>query len=906
MNIRRCIKFVITLSMAFTLAACSPDDSNGGSATQVTTTSDIHVELNGSDTIKLSLGTAYTELGAKVTVTSGDIPELIISNNVDIYNIGTYIVTYSAEGLEEPVVRKVHVEDYKQVTLSIYGEAEIKASDANGDTLPLTCSRDATECTVLATDGEVIKIDVTPKGNYEFDGFSPNCLRTESTTSCTHEVMGNDLILINTTEDMAIELQSNIVFLSDEFISGIDALDEDTGTLILNGSVDVSGIEVGDVILSAGNSDGEYAFSRIVTKVISAEGAASVIETSKALITDIIKDGDVSFGELITPDESDDSSRAGKTSSDPFEELKKNMVRIESQFYSVGGLLSFTGTAGISVFTDDRLSIRDGEIQLASFVLYGLPDITGQMKVGIEKSGSTRLKFGSKRLGTKVIFLPNGFPLYFTFDAEAHLRIDHQAEASFDYQPSIKYSWKLASGMRYVKGHGWKRIKTTTAYKPQVNVNVDGNLTDYTISGDYSVGPELLVQGTLYGQLGLGMSVYGYSGERFTPINPPTKDCYFVKTPKSGAHLHAHSQLANIFGYKIRKYTPPLLTVTLPSGRPEDQCFPDQEAPTAPTFRDLVTKDSDTTIELSWSGATDNREVESYQIYRDNALYAKGIPHTESDDHTWTDSNVEFDTDYCYFIHSVDLSGNISKSPSNTKCVTTPDEVLPEAPSLTMSDVTTSSIKLTWNDSSVQGKYQYVIHKVEPSTGLKSGRASIDKKAVTITSLVESTEYCFVVTATDSNGRTSDDSNMVCGVTLAPESALWLMELACKGRSVNLKENVDINSNSSGVVTISGRGQDYNGDKLSYTVSAITNSDASSISGYIYWTFDNNSNIRKDRFSNVILSGGDSGRVTMEQVQVTGCDADIRFVKTNNKPPLQDIAKPSSLISSDIPTFGSF
>ena len=89
----------------------------------------------------------------------------------------------------------------------------------------------------------------------------------------------------------------------------------------------------------------------------------------------------------------------------------------------------------------------------------------------------------------------------------------------------------------------------------------------------------------------------------------------------------------------------------------------DTQAPTAPTLSS--TGQSETTVDLTWSGATDNVGVTGYQIYRDGNPIA-----TLGNITSYQVSGLTADTSYSFTVTTLDAAGNESPT-SNSASVTT-------------------------------------------------------------------------------------------------------------------------------------------------------------------------------------------------------------------------------------------
>ena len=98
------------------------------------------------------------------------------------------------------------------------------------------------------------------------------------------------------------------------------------------------------------------------------------------------------------------------------------------------------------------------------------------------------------------------------------------------------------------------------------------------------------------------------------------------------------------------------VTDLLPSGG-------DTQAPTAPTLSS--TTNTDTAVDLSWSGATDNTAVTGYKVFKDGSLEA-----TLGTISTYQVTGLTASTSYNFTVKALDAAGNESVA-SNTVNVTT-------------------------------------------------------------------------------------------------------------------------------------------------------------------------------------------------------------------------------------------
>ena len=189
---------------------------------------------------------------------------------------------------------------------------------------------------------------------------------------------------------------------------------------------------------------------------------------------------------------------------------------------------------------------------------------------------------------------------------------------------------------------------------------------------------------------------------------------------------------------------------------------PDTEVPTAPTLSANNTTSTKTT--LSWTGATDNVAVASYDIYKDGTLVAN------STTSPYTVTGLSASTSYVFTVKAKDASNNISVS-SNAVTVTTlaPDTEAPTAPSLSASGTTNVSTTLAFTGATDNiGVTAYEIYKDGALI------ATVNNSPYTVTGLSASTTYIFTVKAKDDAGNVSPLSNTVSVTTLAAPAATEL------------------------------------------------------------------------------------------------------------------------------------
>uniref|UniRef100_UPI0035614559 M4 family metallopeptidase n=1 Tax=Lutibacter sp. TaxID=1925666 RepID=UPI0035614559 len=181
---------------------------------------------------------------------------------------------------------------------------------------------------------------------------------------------------------------------------------------------------------------------------------------------------------------------------------------------------------------------------------------------------------------------------------------------------------------------------------------------------------------------------------------------------------------------------------------------PDIQAPIAPTL--VSSNKTQTSVDLSWSGATDNVAVAGYEVYQGASLLAS-ITGT-----SYQVTALTAGTSYSFTVKAKDAAGNISIA-SNVVNVTTvaPDTQAPSAPTLTASNATNSTVDLSWNGAT--DNVAVTSYNVYQGASLL---ASVTGTSYQATALTAATSYSFTVKAKDLVGNISVASNIATITTL--------------------------------------------------------------------------------------------------------------------------------------------
>ena len=219
------------------------------------------ITLNGDAEITLTLGSAYTELGA----VADDGSTVNITGSVDVNTLGDYVLTYNATdaagNVATPVTRTIHIVPVPDTTapvITLNGDAEIT----------LTLGSAYTELGAVADDGSTVNItgsvDVNTLGDYVLTYNATDAAGNVATpvTRTIHIVPVPDttapVITLNGDAEITLTLGSAYTELG--------AVADDGSTVNITGSVDVN--TLGDYVLTYNATDAAGNVATPVTRTI--------------------------------------------------------------------------------------------------------------------------------------------------------------------------------------------------------------------------------------------------------------------------------------------------------------------------------------------------------------------------------------------------------------------------------------------------------------------------------------------------------------------------------------------------------------------------------------------------------------------------------------------------------------
>ena len=185
----------------------------------------------------------------------------------------------------------------------------------------------------------------------------------------------------------------------------------------------------------------------------------------------------------------------------------------------------------------------------------------------------------------------------------------------------------------------------------------------------------------------------------------------------------------------------------------------DTVAPTAATNL-TVTGTTSNTVSLSWTAATDNVAVTSYDIYMNGVLKTS----VSSSNLTATITGLAASTIYSFYVVAKDAAVNSSPASNTANGTTTiaiPDIQNPTAPTnLAVTGSSSSTVSLSWTASTDNiGVTNYDVYVNSVFKSAVSGTTAL------VNGLTPSTTYTFYVVAKDAAGNSSAQSNSINGTT---------------------------------------------------------------------------------------------------------------------------------------------
>ncbi|PIE67622.1 MAG: hypothetical protein CSA23_03330 [Deltaproteobacteria bacterium] len=170
---------------------------------------------------------------------------------------------------------------------------------------------------------------------------------------------------------------------------------------------------------------------------------------------------------------------------------------------------------------------------------------------------------------------------------------------------------------------------------------------------------------------------------------------------------------------------------------------------------------SDSQIDLTWSAGDPGASPTGFRVFRDGTA----IGTTDTGTTTFSDTELDAATQYCYTLMAYDSLGNQSALTSQVCATTTAGEDTQDPtvpPGLSATAYSASQINLSWTASSDNvGVVGYMIYR----NGVEHD--STTDLSYSDTGLNPETQYCYAVAAYDAAGNLSSPGSEVCTTPMA-------------------------------------------------------------------------------------------------------------------------------------------
>ena len=783
-----------------------------------------------------------------------------------------------------------------RVSVSYFGDGEIRT----GTDEPMTCANRV--CSLFVDHGSAVTFRAVPFPGWEFERWR-NCDNISGTT-CTVVAQGNLLLDAAFVSSAPPRFSDDVVELTDAEIGLIDDYNEATGTIIFSADFDPTELTPGTVVISKGRFVGPndpanipIYFARRVKQVVAQRGSVVIVDTNEVSLEEVVEEGTIILSEGPLPVTSIDVSSLSKG-------IEIDYARLERRVQAGGpdardgrsGLVPKSASVNpvsakrdfiplkVDVQINDYVSVRgeldisvEPDVVMQFTLLQGVTEfrtlfrVSGRSDLALAVGREFKLIEQKYPLGAPirfariiwgpVVFVPE-LQLYITVDADINLQLT----------PTVTLRAEFEGGAHYLKSTGWRAIKSADA---GANVELGLAAVDARIGAE--VGPELGLGVLIYGLLGPEVSAKAFAGFEAWPVLPVEENCSF--------DYRTYLGLAGKFSGKFKLFSKSLSydVELFRLSRNIDRASGERQRSTAELRTPTALRATPTSpyeLALSWDYDGDTEGScggVDFNVYRDAEQIARGLADT-----SFADADLVPGTGYCYYVTASNEQGEESGR-SASQCASTPLEDTQSPPQplgLFAEALSSTAISLDWGD--IGDAAMYVVH------GGLSGEElhpleQVSESQANIVGLLPGREYCFEVTAVDASGNESVPSSQRCRSTLDTQQAEWTVFIGCQGREYRIEEKMDLDTDYSATVSVVGEGQDYDGENLAYALSGVYEAASGSLDGQIIWTFEESPDRRRDLFE-VDLTDGDTGDVNMDQVEVTGCDALIRFVRDDAQP----------------------
>lgn len=213
-------------------------------------------------------------------------------------------------------------------------------------------------------------------------------------------------------------------------------------------------------------------------------------------------------------------------------------------------------------------------------------------------------------------------------------------------------------------------------------------------------------------------------------------------------------------------------------------------APTEPIIS-TVTMINASAISVTWSNSTDNNAVQGYRIYRDGNMTAATLGLS------YTDKGLLPLKTYCYQVSAYDFDGNESGLSGTLCAMTAADTTAPSIPINVIANVVSfSTIQVVWTPSTDDvGVSWYDVYRNNVLIGNSTIPSYTDSNG-----LINTTSYCYTVSAHDASQHESSKSAPSCTSTPASDFKVYFIE---NGTGAGMYTSIAVQNGTNGTVYVS-------------------------------------------------------------------------------------------------------
>ena len=764
---------VIIIAFAAFIQSCGGGGGGSGQtpAPAADTTPPV-ITISGNSELDVPFGEVYEDAGASAADNKDGTVSVSSTGEVNIYEPGTYTITYSATDLagNSASIDRIVTVLPKMVMLTLSAFGDISYTNDSG--LTFECDDDLYLCQTQIAIGDTVSVNAKGENGWSFE-YWRGC-DTNSGADCSVEIDDHTVLYATASSSDPVSFSSDVYFLNSVQMDNIVQVDPNAGMIEFAPGTDLTGIEPGNIIISDSQGNPDHQIMQRVVSINSVAGSITRVKTVPAALDDVVETGSILIGLNEQGTGAENQKGSFEILTDQIQTPKGVTINTSEK---AGPLMISVG------FNDVEIPIGGG----VNLDIEGVVDFSVEMDfayrwenngflrwtIDTRTDGNIDIAFDSEFFNTPAngalfpltkpyrIRVPAGW-LYLEATVQPLIKIDAELNVSLEF--NIEFDRTTSSGVLWTAKHGPRIIADYSA-------NSFTNVAEEIFQAEFQLEAALLLQGDLKIFKLAGPFIKAGVSRKLETTAVPFSDCPIRVDYSRGSYFDAGGKF-ELFNFNAEFSVGPFERYTLLKSYPE-LCAEDTKKPIGPS-ETYVTPLGSTEIKIDWPAGSDNTGINAYEVWRRDTTIGASRFIDQSPLTIYHDNNLIAGREYCYHILAVDLAGNRSDKPAGEACTFTQeniDSVLPTTPILqSISPVSSEAIALTWLPSEDEhGISQYLINWVPENS---NGSFVIDSSNTTqrdVGSLSPGTQYCFNVIAVDKRGNRSASSDTLCEFTLDPD-----------------------------------------------------------------------------------------------------------------------------------------